>query len=79
MSTLSHSRLSPSPVSWPPVAEPEALAARYPMEETLVADARAGLTPSQMVERKLLSLLDGQAAPVRPALLASPYRYPRQS
>jgi hypothetical protein len=33
-------------------------------EEALVADPRAGLTPSQMVERKLLSLLDGRALPV---------------
>jgi hypothetical protein len=33
-------------------------------DESLVADPRGGLTPSQMVERKLLSLLDGQALPV---------------
>jgi hypothetical protein len=34
---------------------------RRPAEETIVADARAGLTPSRMVERKLLALLgDGQ-------------------
>ena len=28
-----------------------------PAEETLVADARAGLTPSQLVEQKLLAAL----------------------
>lgn len=31
-------------------------------EEVLIADARAGLTPTDMVERKLLSVLNG--APV---------------
>jgi hypothetical protein len=29
------------------------------LEETLVADARSGLRPSQMVDRKLLALLGG--------------------
>lgn len=33
-------------------------------EEVLVADPRAGLTPSQMVERKLIGLLRGTALPV---------------
>ncbi len=33
-------------------------------DEALVADPRASLTPSQMVERKLLTLLDGRALPV---------------
>ena len=33
-------------------------------EEALVADARAGLTPAQMVERKLASLLRSQPLPV---------------
>jgi hypothetical protein len=33
-------------------------------EEALQADARAGLSPSQMVERKLLALLRGSALPV---------------
>jgi len=33
-------------------------------EEALVADARAGLTPAQMVERKLASLLKSQPLPV---------------
>jgi hypothetical protein len=33
-------------------------------EEALVADARAGLTPAQMVEHKLASLLKTQPLPV---------------
>lgn len=33
-------------------------------EETLVLDARAGLSPSQMVERKLLRLLNGRPLPL---------------
>lgn len=33
-------------------------------EETLVTDSRAGVTPSQMVERKLIGLLRGTPLPV---------------
>jgi len=33
-------------------------------EEALVADARAGLTPAQMVEHKVASLLKSQPLPV---------------
>jgi hypothetical protein len=33
-------------------------------EEALVADIRAGLSPAQMVERKLVSLLKSNALPV---------------
>jgi hypothetical protein len=33
-------------------------------EEALVADPRAALTPAQMVERKLASLLNRQPLPV---------------
>jgi hypothetical protein len=33
-------------------------------EETLVYDARAGLTPSQMVERKLRTLTKGASLPM---------------
>jgi hypothetical protein len=33
-------------------------------EETLVADARAGLTPSQLVEQKLIGMLKGGSLPV---------------
>jgi hypothetical protein len=40
----------------PTSANPSAPA---PPEEVLVADSRAGLTPSDMVERKLLYLLRG--------------------
>jgi hypothetical protein len=35
-----------------------------PMEESLVADDRAGLTPSEMVERKLVALLKSNPLPV---------------
>jgi hypothetical protein len=37
---------------------------RPAQEEMLVVDSRAGLTPSQMVERKLRGLLGGSALPV---------------
>jgi hypothetical protein len=33
-------------------------------EEALVTDSRAGVTPSQMVERKLIGLLRGTPLPV---------------
>jgi hypothetical protein len=33
-------------------------------EDTLVPDTRAGLTPAQMVERKLLSLLKSAPLPI---------------
>jgi hypothetical protein len=33
-------------------------------EEVLVTDPRAALTPAQMVEQKLLSLLEGRPLPV---------------
>jgi hypothetical protein len=43
-----------------PLPIPEALAIEpEQFEETLVADARSGLRPSQMVDRKLLALLSG--------------------
>jgi len=35
-----------------------------PPEEALVADTRAGLTPSQHVERKLISLLKSSLVPI---------------
>jgi hypothetical protein len=52
-----------------PSAEPIAgsPALRLPpsaLEETLVADTRATLTPAEMVERKLLSLLKSNPLPV---------------
>ena len=34
------------------------------LEESLVADVRAGLTPSEMVERKLASLLKSSPLPI---------------
>jgi hypothetical protein len=34
-----------------------------PPQETLVVDARAGLTPSQLVERKLVSMLRSTLLP----------------
>ena len=40
--------------------EPTAVAT----EEVMVADVRAGLTPSQMVERKLVSLLKATPLPM---------------
>jgi hypothetical protein len=33
-------------------------------EEALIADSRAGLTPSQLVERKLIALLKSSLVPV---------------
>jgi hypothetical protein len=39
--------------------------------EVLVADARAALTPAQMVEHKLSSLLKGKLVPVSHVLMAS--------
>jgi hypothetical protein len=33
-------------------------------EEALIADTRAGLTPSQLVERKLISLLKSSPLPI---------------
>ncbi len=47
-----------------------------PQEETLVADARAGLTPSQMVERKLRGLLRGGPLPVSQLLTGMKGRGP---
>jgi hypothetical protein len=35
-----------------------------PADESLVADTRAGLTPAQFVERKLLALLKSDPMPI---------------
>ena len=46
-----------------------------PSEDTLVSDARAGLTPAQLVERKLVSLLPSTPLPVsrlRPTAVRRP-------
>lgn len=48
-------------------------------DEMLVRDARAGLSPSQMVERKLLSLLNGRPLPAHHALHTSGRRPARSS
>jgi hypothetical protein len=42
-----------------------------PKEELLVQDSRAGITPAQMVERKLIGLLRGKALPVSQLLTAA--------
>jgi len=49
---------------------------RPAQEETLVVDSRAGLTPSQMVERKLRGLLRGAALPVSQLLNSTRGRGP---
>jgi hypothetical protein len=43
-------------------------------EETLVADQRGNLTPAQMVEQKLVSLLKGKAIPVSQIQMARSLR-----
>jgi len=48
-----------APEGTPPFSE-----VPFAAEEVLVRDARAGLTPAQMVERKLISLLKGAPLPV---------------
>ena len=53
------------PAAKRPVVDDEALGmAPDGTEEALVEDVRAGLTPSQMVERKLVSLLKSNPLPV---------------
>jgi hypothetical protein len=47
-----------------PFAEFTEVAVSAYAEESLVADDRAGLTPSQMVERKLVTLLKTNPLPV---------------
>jgi hypothetical protein len=44
------------------------------LEEDLVADARAGLTPAQMVERKLVFLLKSTPVPVSQLMARSRIR-----
>jgi hypothetical protein len=41
---------------------PPAITAEAAMEESLIPDARAGLSPAQLVERKVEELLDASAA-----------------
>ncbi len=54
----------PAASAKPGVAEEVPGAAPEALEEALVEDVRAGLTPSQMVERKLVSLLKSNPLPV---------------
>jgi len=61
----------PSPALTRPASEdvsialaPEEPVAPETQEEALVADSRASLTPAQMVERKLVSLLKSNPLPV---------------
>jgi hypothetical protein len=44
------------------------------IDEVMIADARAGLSPSQMVERKLLSLLKATPLPMSCLQMASAFR-----
>jgi hypothetical protein len=59
-------------------AEFTARAAAEP-EEVLVRDARAGLSPSQMVERKLLSLLNGRPLPASQVMMSAARRPARSA
>ena len=52
----------------------EQLAAPLTAEEVMVADVRAGLTPAQMVERKLFSMLRSTPLPVSRLQGARPRR-----
>ena len=56
---------------------PETLEARRPEEpeEVLVADVRAGLTPSDMVERKLVHLLRGATVAGSHVRMGGPQRF----
>ena len=45
-------------------AQPEPSPDRPVSDEALVSDVRAGLTPAQMVERKLASLLNSTPLPM---------------
>ena len=56
---------------YPPFA-PFALPTAPPPDEVLVADARAYLTPADLVERKLLDLLNGSSPGGRPPRPAGP-------
>jgi hypothetical protein len=51
--------LTPDPVLTPQLSPPVPIGD----EETLVSDSRAGVTPSEMVERKLVSLLNSTPLP----------------
>jgi hypothetical protein len=46
------------------------LSSAAPIGEEMVPDARAGLTPAQLVERKLIALLKGGSLPISSAVVA---------
>jgi len=48
-------------------------------DEVLVADSRAGLSPSEMVERRLFSLLNGKPLPANASLTSAAHRYVRRT
>jgi hypothetical protein len=52
-----------------PLPAPLARGNRQSGEESIVADARAGLTPAQVVENKLHALLRGTALPMSRTLV----------
>jgi hypothetical protein len=57
-----------------PAARTKPVLAAAAPEEALVNDARAGLTPAQMVERKLFSMLRSAPLPVSRLQSAGPRR-----
>jgi hypothetical protein len=78
METTLDSHIDPDTLLDPPTAIPATVDEdRLPTlteeeaEEALVADARAHLTPSQMVERKLVSLLKANPLPVSQVMSGS--------
>ncbi len=68
---------SPPPVVSPLPGTEDAtpLKAGTDVEEVLVVDARAHLTPAQVVERKLMSLLEGRPLPFSQMLLTAVPRH----
>jgi hypothetical protein len=62
-----------TPVRYNPDAAPSTARATA-AEESLVSDARAGLTPAQQVERKLVSLLRSTPLPLSQLQTAGPRR-----
>ncbi len=54
-----------------PLDPPELRDVATAPEECLVADARAGLTPAQLVERKLVALLKSDPLPLSQVMAGS--------
>jgi hypothetical protein len=73
-----------APAPSPPGDTARLLSSDAQVEEEMVLDARAALTPAQMVERKVITLLKGDSLPVSYAV-AGPHsdharrRRPRSS